>query len=124
MKINTHCHVDHIQGNYFIARNFKLKLAGHKLEILVLEGSAEWGIQYGIRGDLSPVIEILLEEGDIIEFGNSFFEVIFFPGHSPGHIAFVNHDEKFIINGDVLFKWSFGRYDLPGGNPYVLSNSI
>lgn len=122
--LNTHCHVDHIQGNYIIARDFELKLAAHKLEIPILEGSAEWGMQYGIRGDLSPAIEIFLEEGDIIEFGNSFVEVIFVPGHSPGHIAFVNHDEKFIINGDVLFKGSFGRYDLPGGDIYVLSHSI
>ena len=122
--LNTRCHVDHIQGNYIIARDFELKLAAHKLEIPILEGSVEWGMQYGIRGDLSPAVEIFLEEGDIIEFGNSFVEVIFVPGHSPGHIAFVNHDEKFIINGDVLFKGSFGRYDLRGGDIYVLSHSI
>ncbi len=122
--LNTHCHVDHIQGNYVIARDFELKLAAHKLEVPILEGSPTWGAQYGIRGDLSPDIEIFLEEGDIVEFGNSQLEVIFVPGHSPGHIAFINHEQKFVINGDVLFKGSFGRYDLPGGNPYVLSRSI
>lgn len=122
--LNTHCHVDHIQGNYVVARDFDLKLAAHELEIPILEGSPAWGAQYGIRGDLSPEIQIFLKEGDIVEFGNSELEVIFVPGHSPGHIAFVNHAEKFVINGDVLFKGSFGRYDLPGGNPYVLSHSI
>ena len=122
--LNTHCHVDHIQGNYLIASDFDLKLAAHQLEVPVLEGSPAWGAQYGIRGDLSPKIEIFLEEGDKIEFGNSELEVIFVPGHSPGHIAFINHNEKFVINGDVLFKGSFGRYDLPGGNPYLLSHSI
>jgi glyoxylase-like metal-dependent hydrolase (beta-lactamase superfamily II) len=99
-------------------------LAAHVLEIPVLEGSAYWGSQYGINGDLSPEIEIYLHEGDCIEFGTSKIEVIFVPGHSPGHIAFINHDEKFIINGDVLFEGSFGRYDLPGGDLKKLAQSI
>ena len=122
--LNTHCHIDHVLGNYIISNNYKLKLAANKLEIPVLKGSSQWGSQYGINGDLSPEIEIYLSEGDNIEFGNSKLEVIFVPGHSPGHIAFVNHDEKFIINGDVLFQGSFGRYDLPGGDLETLSQSI
>ena len=122
--LNTHCHIDHVLGNYIISSNYELKLAAHKLEVPVLEGSAYWGSQYGINGDLSPHIEIYLNEGDQIEFGNSKLEVIFVPGHSPGHIAFVNHDEKFIINGDVLFQGSYGRYDLPGGDLRTLAQSI
>lgn len=122
--LNTHCHIDHVLGNYMVSSNYQLKLAAHKLEVPVLEGSAYWGSQYGINGDLSPHIEIYLNEGDQIEFGNSKLEVIFVPGHSPGHIAFVNHDEKFIINGDVLFQGSYGRYDLPGGDLRTLAQSI
>lgn len=122
--LNTHCHIDHVLGNYMVSSNYQLKLAAHKLEVPVLEGSAYWGSQYGINGDLSPHIEIYLNEGDQIEFGNSKLEVIFVPGHSPGHIAFVNHDEKFIINGDVLFQGSYGRYDLPGGDLKTLAQSI
>jgi glyoxylase-like metal-dependent hydrolase (beta-lactamase superfamily II) len=122
--LNTHCHIDHVLGNQIISNNYDLKLAAHVLEIPVLEGSAYWGSQYGINGDLSPEIEIYLHEGDCIEFGTSKIEVIFVPGHSPGHIAFINHDEKFIINGDVLFEGSFGRYDLPGGDIKQLAKSI
>jgi glyoxylase-like metal-dependent hydrolase (beta-lactamase superfamily II) len=122
--LNTHCHIDHVLGNQIISNNYDLKLAAHVLEIPVLEGSAYWGSQYGINGDLSPEIEIYLHEGDCIEFGTSKIEVIFVPGHSPGHIAFINHDEKFIINGDVLFEGSFGRYDLPGGDLKKLAQSI
>ena len=122
--LNTHCHIDHVLGNYIISNTYKLKLAAHRLEISILEGSAYWGSQYGISGDISPEIEIYLSEGDYIEFGNSKFEVIFVPGHSPGHIAFVNHDEKFILNGDVLFQGSYGRYDLPGGDLKTLTQSI
>lgn len=122
--LNTHCHVDHIQGNYVISKTFNLKLEAHKLEVPVLEMSPAWGSQYGINGDLSPEIEVFLDEGDTVKFGNSIFEVIFVPGHSPGHIAFVNHTNKFVINGDVLFKGSFGRYDLPGGDLPTLAKSI
>jgi len=122
--LNTHCHIDHVLGNQMISNNYELKLAAHKYEVPVLEGSAFWGSQYGINGDISPDIEIYLNEGDCIEFGNSNLDVIFVPGHSPGHIAFVNHDEKLIINGDVLFQGSFGRYDLPGGDLTTLAKSI
>lgn len=122
--LNTHCHIDHVLGNYMISNNYELKLAAHKYEVPVLESSAYWGSQYGINGDKSPDIEIYLNEGDRIEFGNSNLDVIFVPGHSPGHIAFVNHNEKLIINGDVLFQGSFGRYDLPGGDLATLAKSI
>lgn len=123
--LNTHCHVDHIQGNFIISENYDLKLGAHILEAPILKASPIWGYQqYGIKGDLSPEIELFLEEGDIIEFGNSQLEIIFVPGHSPGHIAFVNRKQKFVVNGDVLFKGSYGRDDLPGGNIYDLSNSI
>ena len=122
--LNTHCHIDHIQGNYIISKEFNLKLEANKLEVPVLEQSPTWGLQYRIKGDLSPEIEVFLNEGDQVKFGNSILDVIFVPGHSPGHIAFISHEDKFIINGDVLFKGSFGRYDLPGGNVYTLSKSI
>ena len=58
--LNTHCHIDHVLGNYIISNNYQLKLAANKLEIPVLKGSSQWGSQYGINGDLSPEIEIYL----------------------------------------------------------------
>lgn len=122
--LNTHCHIDHVLGNFIIANKYDLKLAAHRLEEPILEGCSLWGSQYGINGDLSPKIDIFIEEFDNIEFGNTKLEVIFIPGHSPGHVAFINHDQKFVINGDALFKGSFGRYDLPGGDLATLSRSI
>ena len=122
--LNTHCHVDHIQGNHIIAKTFNLQLEAHEKEIPILEGSPAWGLQYGITGDISPEITVFLNEGDTIKFGHSKLEIIFVPGHSPGHIAFISHKQKFVINGDVLFQGSFGRFDLPFGDVYVLSKSI
>lgn len=122
--LNTHCHIDHIQGNYIVASKYDVKLEAHPLEVEVLKFSPEWGKQYGINGDLSPEIEVFLNEGDKVEFGNSVLDVVFVPGHSPGHIAFISHADKFVVGGDVLFQGSFGRYDLPGGDLPTLINSI
>ena len=65
-----------------------------------------------------------IQEGDIIEFGNSSLEVIFVPGHAPGHVAFVHKDQNFAISGDVLFQMGIGRYDFPGCSYEDLMHSI
>ena len=122
--INTHCHIDHILGNGWVAERFGLKLQAHKLEEPILEGSPKWGLQYGIVCPPSPKIEIFLKEGDTLTLGNETLEILFVPGHSPGHIALVNRKDKFVIGGDVLFQGSFGRVDLPGGNIKTLVDSI
>ncbi len=122
--LNTHCHIDHILGNYFVATKFNLKLEINKLELPILEGSPKWGKQYGINGKLSPEPEVFLKEGDVIEFGNSKLDILFVPGHAPGHLAFVSHQDQFVIGGDVLFQMGVGRTDLPFGDTDTLIKSI
>ena len=65
-----------------------------------------------------------IEEGDIIEFGNTKLETLFTPGHSPASLSFYCAESKFVIAGDVLFRESIGRTDLPGGNFETLKASI
>ena len=65
-----------------------------------------------------------MNEGDIISFGNTSLEVLFTPGHSPGHICLHNKKNNILIAGDVIFKLSIGRTDLPGGNYDTLISSI
>jgi len=122
--INTHCHIDHILGNGFVAKKYDLELEAHELEIPILAGSPKWGEQYGISCAPSPEITQFLSEGDKVKCGNFELDILFVPGHSPGHIALVNHASKDVINGDVLFKQSYGRVDLPGGNIQDLAHSI
>lgn len=122
--INTHCHIDHILGNGFVAKKYALELEAHELEVSILAGSPKWGEQYGIYAAPSPEITKFIEEGEKIKCGNFELEVLFVPGHSPGHIALINHQSKDVINGDVLFQQSYGRVDLPGGNIDDLANSI
>ena len=123
--INTHCHIDHILGNKFVAKTWDLNLETHQNDIELLEKSSEIAHVYGfIDYEKSPSTTKFLNEGDIVEFGNSKLKILHTPGHAPGHISLYSKEEKFIISGDVLFKSSIGRTDLPGGDFNVLIESI
>lgn len=122
--INTHCHIDHILGNKFIAEKYRLPLEIHKGELPVLEASARVSIQYGIPMEKSPSPSKFIEEGDTIQFGDTKLETLLTPGHSPASLAFYCKKHQFVIAGDVLFHGSIGRTDLPGADYATLINSI
>lgn len=122
--INTHCHIDHILGNKFIGDYFGLKLTAHRGEIPVLSFGKQTAEMYQIHYELSPPIEVFIDEGDQIKFGDTNLEVLFTPGHSPASISLLNRESKVLICGDVLFQGSIGRTDLPGGNFNMLINVI
>ena len=122
--LNTHCHIDHILGNNFVSSKFNVGLEMHEKDLPTLHATPEYGHMYGFNVEKSPEPTVLLNDGDTVEFGSSKLDVLFTPGHSAGHIVFVSHDQKFIINGDVLFKGSIGRTDLPGGDYNTLIESI
>ncbi len=122
--INTHCHIDHVLGNKYMAEKYKLQIELHFLEIPYLRAVNEYGKQFGIFCESSPEPFAFLNEGDTIEFGNSQLSVIHAPGHSPGSLCFYSEKEKILIGGDVLFQYSIGRTDLPGGDYKTLIESI
>ena len=122
--LNTHCHLDHVFGNKFIYDEYGLILHLHEMEKPVLEYAAEAGLRWSMpfenyRGEL-----IFLKEGDIVKLGEDELEVLFTPGHSPGSICFYCKAQQFVIGGDVLFRSSIGRTDLPGGDFDTLIASI
>jgi glyoxylase-like metal-dependent hydrolase (beta-lactamase superfamily II) len=96
----------------------------HRLDLPVLQSFPQVSRMYGISGDEQPEPSCFLEDGESIHFGKSELRVIFAPGHAPGHICLYCYEQNFLIGGDVLFKNSVGRTDLPGGNATVLFNSI
>lgn len=83
-----------------------------------------WTQEMGLHYDLSPLPDVYLPESGTISFGQTTFELIFAPGHSPAHLCFYNRKGNFLVGGDVLFRNSIGRTDLPGGNHQLLINNI
>jgi len=122
--LNTHCHVDHVLGNHFIASTYQLVPAFHEGEIPVLVEVQNYAPQMGFRYDVSPIPLEFLDDNSIVRLGEYELFCILAPGHSPAHLCFYSSQFNFLIGGDVLFRNSIGRTDLPGGNHAQLLNSI
>jgi glyoxylase-like metal-dependent hydrolase (beta-lactamase superfamily II) len=122
--INTHCHIDHILGNKFVSEKYDLGLEIHEGELVVLRSGKLVGDSYGIPYDPSPEPKRFIKDGEVIAFGNTKLESIFTPGHSPASLSFLERESNILIAGDVLFRESIGRTDLPGGSMSTLLNSI
>ena len=121
----THAHIDHILGNSFVKRTYNLDYYLHREDLTTLHSVVNYAHVYGFHGyEPSPEPTHFLNHGDKLVFGGIELDVFFTPGHAPGHVVFYNAENKFVINGDVLFNGSFGRVDLPGGDIEILKKSI
>lgn len=124
LLLNTHCHLDHVFGNKMIAEVFQLTLHIHEKEKAILSFAPTSGLMYNLPFDNYTGDFTLLKEGDKVLLGEDELLVIEAPGHSPGSICFYCAKQSFIISGDVLFKGSIGRTDLPMGDHQALLNNI
>lgn len=122
--INTHCHIDHILGNHFVSTQWNLPLSAHKGELPVLASGAQIAHLYNIYYEPSPEIAEFIDHQDIITFGNTTLKALYTPGHSPASLSFYCAASGVLIAGDVLFRESIGRTDLPGGEYDTLIDSI
>ncbi len=121
----THGHSDHIGASAILSKHFSVPIYGpQKEDAFWIENLAEQNAMFyiGECPDFTP--DYWLEEGDKVTCGNITFDVLHCPGHTPGHIIFVNHADKLISMGDVLFKGGVGRSDFPRGNYQDLISSI
>jgi hydroxyacylglutathione hydrolase len=124
MLLNTHCHVDHVLGNWFVKKKYGVNLYIHQNEEIVLKAVKVYAPNYGMHQYQEAEPDGFLQENQSIKFGNQSLLVLFVPGHAPGHVAFYSVAEKQLLSGDVLFYNSIGRTDLPGGNYATLIESI
>jgi len=122
--VNTHCHIDHVLGNSFVQNEFGVSLGIHKKDLETLRAVKSYAPNYGFQKYKEVEPEYFFEEGEVIKVGNHSFDILFVPGHAPGHVVFLNSAENICIGGDVLFRQSIGRTDLPGGDHDLLIDSI
>ena len=124
LLVNTHCHLDHVFGNKFIKETYNLDLYIHQGEQVVLEHAPTSGLMWNVPFDNYEGPIHYLVPGKVISLGEESLEILFTPGHSPASVSFYARESGFVIAGDVLFRESIGRTDLPGGSPEVLVKSI
>lgn len=122
--LNTHCHLDHVFGNKWVHETYGLEPHLHPNEQAMLAlapvSGERWGLPFqNYTGPLH-----FLNDGDTVLLGETEIQVFLTPGHSPGSICFYIPSQGDLIGGDVLFRGSIGRTDLPGGDSETLLNSI
>jgi hydroxyacylglutathione hydrolase len=119
----THCHFDHIGAVAPVAEATGAPVYISEIEAPVLADIMRW-VPPGFGPFESYEPEHLLKGGEKLELAGFEIDVLFTPGHSPGHLTYSVPDEQAIFSGDVLFQSSVGRTDLPGGDWGTLLTSI
>ncbi|HEU4973689.1 MAG TPA: MBL fold metallo-hydrolase [Baekduia sp.] len=120
----THCHFDHVGAVAPIARATGAPVYCPKLEVPVLQDIMAFVPWPGFGPYESWDPEHTVEGGERLQLAGFDVEVLFTPGHSPGHVTYAIEDEGALFSGDVLFQSSIGRTDLPGGDHPTLLRSI
>ena len=125
--VNTHMHLDHCFGDNYVRDRYGAKVAASVLDAQLGRSIGRQAADFGIALDGVPggvEIDVPLAEGDIITVGNYRLSVLHVPGHSPGSLVLYCPEAAVAIVGDVLFRGSVGRTDLPGGDQRLLLDGI
>jgi len=120
--LNTHGHIDHIAANRPVKEATGAQIAIHRDDAQwLITDQGDYARMLGVLSP-GPPADVLLDEGDQVEFGNESLQVIHTPGHSLGGISLVG--DGLVFCGDTLFAMGVGRVDLPGGSWETLMHSI
>ena len=118
----TPAHVDHVMGVAAITAATEVPVSLHPDDRPLYDHAAEQAAWMGLTVDPLPTPDVALADGDTVSVGRFDFLVRHTPGHSPGSVSFIGHGVVF--GGDVLFRESVGRVDLPGGDGATLLATI
>ena len=121
----THGHIDHAGGVAELAERLTLPIEGpHRADAFWIDSLAQQSTMFGFPRVRSFTPDRWLENGDTLNVGKVLLNVLHCPGHTPGHVVFFAAAERLAIVGDVLFRGSIGRTDLPQGDYETLIASI
>ena len=119
----THTHFDHVGAVAALARHTGAPVFCPATEVFILQEINAYVFPgYGPYEPYDP--QETIEGGEHLTLAGLEIDVLFTPGHSPGHVSFSIPDHQLLLSGDVLFQGSIGRTDLPGGDPERLMESI
>jgi hydroxyacylglutathione hydrolase len=122
--LNTHGHFDHVGANKAMKAAFGAPVAIHPDDAPLMADAHEHGIFFGVETPKQAAPDILLEDGQSMEFGPLKFKVIHTPGHTRGGVCLYLEGAKALFTGDTLFAGSVGRTDFEGGSMDELMSSI
>ena len=121
----THGHLDHVGGTAPLAREANVPVEGpHREDAFWIEGLDQQSAMFGLGKVERFTPDRWLEDGDTVSVGKETLEVLFCPGHTPGHVVFFHRGSQLAQVGDVLFQGSIGRTDFPRGDHATLISSI
>lgn len=120
----THGHFDHVLGLSDCAKRYGVPVYMHPADREILKTDDFFTRTYGFSMPVIDVDTTDIGDGDRISFGNTEFEVIHTPGHTPGCVCFYDRKDRILLSGDTLFAGSIGRTDHPGGDYDRLMESI
>lgn len=121
---NTHGHFDHVYDNALWKNEFDVPLWMHRDDVFWIERLREQSLWMGLPAPQTALPDRWIEAGNVMRVGQYAARVLHTPGHSPGSVSFVFDSENVCVSGDVLFRGSVGRVDLPGCSPQELRRSL
>lgn len=129
--LGTHAHIDHVSGVAELAERTGAPFRLHREALPFLEHLPQQAAMFGLPPVRAPLVDAWLEAGQVVAVGSLDFRVREAPGHAPGHVilvgpslAYEGHEGPLVFCGDVIFRGSVGRVDLPGGDEATLRESI
>ncbi len=121
----THAHFDHVLAAGDVKKATGAPFCLHRDDLPLLRAMPQTTfLIIGEQVPPAPEPDCFVEAGQVIEVGAIRLEVLFTPGHTPGHVSYVLREHRIVFSGDCLFAGSIGRTDLPGADQSTLMRSI